>query len=335
MGKRVAINGFGRIGRLVFKRIVESFKDIEVAAINDITDIDTLIHLLKYDSVHGKFSKEIKKDGDNLIIGERKIKILTCKDPEKLPWQDMGVDIAIESTGLFRNIENAKKHLKAGANKVLITAPAKNPDATVVLGVNEDIISEDDKIISNASCTTNCLAPVAKVLNDNFKIKSGILNTVHSYTTSQNILDGPHRKDMRRARAAAMSIIPTSTGAAIATTKVLPELKGKIDGLALRVPSPDGSIIDFTAVLEKNVTKDDINEAMKKASENYLKGILEYSEEPFVSVDIIDNPHSTVFDAQSTMVVEKNTVKILSWYDNEWGYSSRVVDLVKYLDKKF
>jgi len=331
MKTNIAINGFGRIGRLVFKKAFLEFDNIEIKAINDIGDVETLVHLLRYDSVHENFPKEIKIKDDSIVIGDKIIKVLKERNPENLPWGKMNIDVVVESTGLFRDREGASKHLKAGAKKVVISAPAKNPDKTVVMGVNHKELTDNDKIISNASCTTNCLAPIAKVLHESFGIKSGILNTIHSYTTTQNILDGPH-KDLRRARAAAMSIIPTTTGAAIATTKVLPELKGKMDGLALRVPTPDGSIVDFTAVLEKDVTVDDVNKAMKNASKKELEGILEYSEEPLVSVDIVDNPHSSIFDAQSTMVIEKNTVKVLSWYDNEWGYSSRIVDLINYIE---
>ena len=331
MKTNIAINGFGRIGRLVFKKAFLEFDNIEIKAINDIGDVETLVHLLRYDSVHENFPKEIKIKDDSIVIGDKIIKVLKERNPENLPWEKMDIDVVVESTGLFRDREGASKHLKAGAKKIVISAPARNPDKTVVMGVNHKELTDDDKIISNASCTTNCLAPIAKVLHESFGIKSGILNTIHSYTTTQNILDGPH-KDLRRARAAAMSIIPTTTGAAIATTKVLPELKGKMDGLALRVPTPDGSIVDFTAVLEKDVTVDDVNKAMKNASKKELEGILEYSEEPLVSVDIVDNPHSSIFDAQSTMVIDKNTVKILSWYDNEWGYSSRIVDLIDYIE---
>jgi len=331
MKTNIAINGFGRIGRLVFKKAFLEFDNIEIKAINDIGDVETLVHLLRYDSVHENFPKEIKIKDDSIVIGDKIIKVLKERNPENLPWGKMNIDVVVESTGLFRDREGASKHLKAGAKKVVISAPAKNPDKTVVMGVNHKELTDNDKIISNASCTTNCLAPIAKVLHESFGIKSGILNTIHSYTTTQNILDGPH-KDLRRARAAAMSIIPTTTGAAIATTKVLPELKGKMDGLALRVPTPDGSIVDFTAVLEKDVTIDDVNKAMQIASKKELEGILEYSEEPLVSVDIVDNPHSSIFDAQSTMVIEKNTVKVLSWYDNEWGYSSRIVDLINYIE---
>src|SRR6056297_320873 len=331
MKTNIAINGFGRIGRLVFKKAFLEFDNIEIKAINDIGDVETLVHLLRYDSVHENFPKEIKIKDDSIVIGDKIIKVLKERNPENLPWGKMNIDVVVESTGLFRDREGASKHLKAGAKKVVISAPAKNPDKTVVMGVNHKELTDNDKIISNASCTTNCLAPIAKVLHESFGIKSGILNTIHSYTTTQNILDGPH-KDLRRARAAAMSIIPTTTGAAIATTKVLPELKGKMDGLALRVPTPDGSIVDFTAVLEKDVTVDDVNKAMKNASKKELEGILEYSEEPLVSVDIVDNPHSSIFDAQSTMVIDKNTVKVLSWYDNEWGYSSRIVDLIDYIE---
>lgn len=328
MATKLAINGFGRIGRLVF-RAAHTRDDMEVVQVNDITDSKTLAHLLKYDSVQGKFPGEVKTDGDNLIVDGKVIKVSAERDPEALPWKELGVDIAIESTGVFRNREKIEKHLKAGASKVILTVPAKDEiDATIVLGVNDDVLKADDKIISNASCTTNCLAPIAKVLNDKFGIESGLMTTVHAYTNDQNSLDAPH-KDLRRARAAALSIIPTTTGAAKAVGKVIPDLNGKLDGFAMRVPTPDGSVVDLTAVLKKDVTAEDINAAMKEAAEGPMKGILEYTEDPIVSMDIVGNPHSSIFDALSTLVMggKGKHIKVVSWYDNEWGYSSRVIDL--------
>ncbi len=329
--KNVAINGFGRIGRLVFRGMIED-KDLNIVAINDITDIPTLVHLLKYDSVHRKFKYPVEIVEGGIKVNGNVIKILAERDPSKLPWKEMDVEYVVESTGIFRSREKAGLHLQAGAKKVIISAPAKGEvDATIVMGVNEKSLKPEDAIISNASCTTNCLAPVAKVLHDNFGIKEAFMTTVHSYTNDQKVLDLPH-SDLRRARAAAANIIPTTTGAASATGKVIPALKGKIDGMAIRVPTPDGSLVDLNFITEKKATKEEINAAIKKAADNELKGILEYTEDPIVSSDIIGNPHSSIFDAGATMVVD-NMVKVLSWYDNEWGYSMRVVDLIRYMMK--
>jgi glyceraldehyde 3-phosphate dehydrogenase len=327
---KVGINGFGRIGRVVF-RIIQEREGIEVVGINDLTDAKTLAHLLKYDSVHGKFKGDVKAEGDNLVVNGRSIKINAERDPENIPWGTLGADIIVEATGVFRDREKINKHLKAGAKKVILTVPAskaEDVDATVVLGVNDHEITKDILFVSNASCTTNCLAPVAKVLNDRFGIKCGLMNTIHSYTNDQIILDAPH-KDLRRARAAAVSIIPTSTGAAKAVGLVIPELKGKLDGFAMRVPTPDGSVVDLTVQLSKNVTAEEVNAAVKEASEGSMKGILEYCEDPIVSVDIVGNPHSSIFDSGLTKVLEGNFVKVVSWYDNEFGYSNRVVDLLE------
>jgi glyceraldehyde 3-phosphate dehydrogenase len=326
---RVAINGFGRIGRLVFRAGMKK-NNIEFAAINDLTDAKTLAHLLKYDSVHGILKEDIKAEGDNIVVDGKKIKILSEKEPENLPWNDLNIDVVVESTGIFRTKEKAEKHIKAGANKVLLSAPFKGdiPVKTIVIGVNEkEYDKEKDNIISLASCTTNCLAPVVKVLNDNFGVEKGFMTTVHAYTNDQKILDLPH-KDLRRARAAAMSIIPTTTGAAKAVTLTIPELKGKLDGMAMRVPVPDGSITDFVATLKKETTSEEINKVFKSAAENELKGILEYTEEPIVSIDIVGNAHSSIFDAQSTKM-SGNLVKVISWYDNEWGYSNRMADFIE------
>ncbi|MAN24678.1 MAG: type I glyceraldehyde-3-phosphate dehydrogenase [Gemmatimonadetes bacterium] len=325
----VGINGFGRIGRLVFRAACEQ-GGIEVKAINDLTDAQTLAHLLKFDSTHGRFNGEVGVDGDDLIVNGKRIRIIAERDPAKLPWGNMGADLVLESTGLFSERAQAEAHIQAGAKKVVISQPAKGEDLTVVLGVNDQEIDSGHTILSNASCTTNCLAPMAKVLHEHFGIVKGMMNTIHSYTNDQRILDLPH-KDLRRARSAAVSMIPTTTGAAAAVGKVLPDLAGKLDGLSVRVPTPDGSLTDFTAILEKDVTVDDINMAFKESAENSLQGILEYSEDPLVLADIIGNPHSCIFDAQSTNVVEGNMVKILGWYDNEWGYSNRCVDLLKRL----
>jgi glyceraldehyde 3-phosphate dehydrogenase len=325
----VGINGFGRIGRLVFRAAMTQ-GGIDVKAINDLTDAKTLAHLLKYDSTHGRFAGEVSADGDSIVVNGKKIRIIAERDPAKLPWGEIGADIVLESTGLFAERAQAEKHITAGAKKVVISQPAKGEDLTVVLGVNDDQLKPEHTILSNASCTTNCLAPMAKVLLENFGIVKGMMNTIHSYTNDQRILDLPH-KDLRRARSAAVSMIPTTTGAAVAVGKVLPALAGKLDGLSVRVPTPDGSLTDFTAILEKDATKEEINAAFKAAADGPLKGILEYSEEPLVLADIIGNPHSCIFDALSTNVVEGNMVKILGWYDNEWGYSSRCVDLIKRL----
>lgn len=328
MAIKVGINGFGRIGRLVF-RIMQNDPDIEVVAINDLTDAKTLSHLLKYDSVHGKFQGEVGAGEDYIVVNGKQIKIYAIKDPAELPWKELGVEYVIESTGVFRKRDQVAKHLEAGAKKVVLTVPAKDEiDATIVLGVNDDTLKPEHKIVSNASCTTNCLAPMVKVLHENFGIKRGLMVTVHAYTNDQRVLDLPHA-DLRRARAAAANIIPTTTGAAKAVGKVIPELNGKLDGYALRVPVPDGSITDLTAELEKEATAEEINAAMKKAAENELKGILQYCEDPVVSSDIIGNSHSSIFDSLSTKVLDGNLVKVVSWYDNEFGYSNRVVDLLK------
>jgi len=328
MSIKVAINGFGRIGRLVFK-VAQYDKDIEFVAINDLTDTHTLAHLLKYDSVHGRYPETVKYEGDYLFAGDRKVKVIAERDPAKLPWGDLGVDVVVESTGIFRKREQLENHLNQGAKKVVLTVPAKDEiDNTIVFGVNEGDLKDTDKIVSNASCTTNCLGPVAKVLHDNFGIVRGLMTTVHGYTNDQRLLDLPH-SDLRRARAAAANIIPTTTGAARAVGKVIPELMGKLDGMAMRVPVADGSIVDLVAELTKNTTADEINAEMKKAAEGPMKGVLEFCEDPIVSSDVVDNPHSSVFDSLATTVMDGNFVKVLSWYDNEWGYSSRTIDLVK------
>ncbi|MDK2896333.1 MAG: hypothetical protein PWP04_453 [Candidatus Atribacteria bacterium] len=326
---KVAINGFGRIGRLVFRRILE-VGGVDVVAVNDLTDANTLAHLLKYDSVHGTLPNEVKAEGDDLTVDGKKIKVLAQKDPAQLPWKDLGVDLVIESTGRFRDKKGASLHLQAGAKKVIITAPAKQPDITIVMGVNHTAYRKDEHhIISNASCTTNCLAPVAKVLHDNFTIQQGFMTTIHSYTNDQVILDFPH-KDLRRARAAAMSMIPTTTGAAAAIGEVIPELKGKLDGMAIRVPTPDVSVVDLVVTVEKETTTEEVNQVLQKAAEGELKGILAYCDLPLVSADFLHDQNSSVLDALSTKVIGK-LVKIISWYDNEWGYSCRVVDLAKYV----
>ena len=326
---KVAINGFGRIGRLTLRASLDR-SDMEIVAVNDLTDSKTLAHLLKYDSVHGKFPGTVEVDGDDLVVNGKKIKVFAERDPGNLPWKDHGIDVVVESTGVFRTPDKISLHLQAGAKKVVLCVPSKKADdvdATVVLGVNDNDIKPEHKIYSNASCTTNCLAPFAKVLHDKFGIKRGLMNTIHSYTNDQIILDAPH-SDLRRARAAAMSIIPTTTGAAKAVGLVIPDLKGKLDGFAMRVPTPDGSVVDLTAELEKEVTKEDINAAIKEAAEGDMKGILEFCTDPVVSTDIIGNTHSSVFDSLMTQVIDGKFVKVLSWYDNEYGYSNRVVDLV-------
>jgi glyceraldehyde 3-phosphate dehydrogenase len=326
--KKIAINGFGRIGRLCLRSLIQR-EDIEVVAINDLTDVKTLAHLLKYDSVHGKLAVKVEAGADSLVVNGREVKVFAMKDPAQLPWKSLGVDIVIESTGIFTDKEGAEKHITAGARKVVISAPATGGVKTVVLGVNEDVITESDTILSNASCTTNCLAPMAKVLHEKFGLEKGYITTVHAYTADQRLQDAPH-KDLRRARAAALSMVPTSTGAAKAVGEVLPALKGKLDGVAVRVPTPDGSLTDLVAVLSRDVTKEEVNAAMKEASEGALKGILEYCTDPIVSVDVIGNRHSCVFDAALTSV-NGNLVKVMGWYDNEAGYSKRVVDLVSQL----
>jgi len=327
--KKVAINGFGRIGRLTFKALLKN-KDIEVVAINDLTDNRTLAHLLKYDSVHGKFDGTIDSDDEFLIINGVKIKAFAERDPAKLPWKELGVDVVAECTGVFRKREQLNKHLEAGAGKVVLSVPSAKPDdvdVTIVLGVNDDKLKAEHKLISNASCTTNCLAPISKVLNDNFGIEHGLMNTIHSYTNDQIILDAPH-KDLRRARAAAVSIIPTSTGAAKAIGLVIPELDGKLHGLAMRVPTPDGSAVDLTVKLKKKTTVDEINAAMKAAAEGPMKGILKYETDPIVSCDIIGSTYSSIYDTGFTMVKGGDLVKVVSWYDNEFGYSNRLADLI-------
>ncbi len=330
MGVKVGINGFGRIGRNVFRDVFDD-EDIEIVAVNDLADTKTLAHLLTYDSVFGIFDAEIEAKDGSMIVEGKEIKVLSVKDPAALPWKDLGVEIVIESTGIFRARDDAAKHLSAGAKKVIISAPAKDPDITIVLGVNEDKYDPDNHhIISNASCTTNCLGPVVKVLLDNFGIVKGFMTTIHAYTSDQKILDLPH-KDLRRARAAALSMIPTSTGAAKAIGEVIPELKGRLDGMAIRVPVPDGSLVDLVAELEKEVTAKEVNEALKNAADTgRFEGILDYTEDPIVSVDVVGNPYSSIVDGLSTMANGK-MVKVLSWYDNEMGYSCRLVDLVKYI----
>lgn len=323
---KVAINGFGRIGRITYRFLAQK-ENVEVVAINDLTDTHTLAHLFKYDSVHGKFNGTVGYDAENIIVNGKKMRVYAEKDPKALPWGNLGIDVVLESTGRFVDTEGAGQHLTAGAKKVMISAPAKGTDIpTVVIGVNDKSLKGDEKIISNASCTTNCLAPMAKVLDDAFGIEKGYITTIHAYTQDQNLQDGPH-KDLRRARAAALSIVPTSTGAAKAVGLVLPHLKGKLDGVAMRVPTPDGSLTDLCAILKKEVSAAEINAVMKKAAEAELKGILEYSEEELVSADIIGNPHSCIFDSQLT-AVNGTLVKVVGWYDNEAGYSARMADLL-------
>lgn len=332
MSVKVGINGFGRIGRNFF-RASKGVTDFEIVAINDLTDAPTLAHLLKYDSVHGTFDAAVSAKENNLVVDGREIRVTSERSPENLPWKSLGVDVVIESTGLFTDREKAAKHLDAGAQRVIISAPAKEPDITVCLGVNEEMLDPArHKIISNASCTTNCLAPVAKVLHKEFGIIRGLMTTIHSYTNDQRILDLPH-KDLRRARAAAISMIPSTTGAAKAIGLVLPELKGKLDGFSMRVTTPNVSVVDLTAELQKDVTADDINAAMKKWADGPMKGILQYVDVPLVSVDFNGNGHSSIFDATLTKVMEKRMVKVIAWYDNEWGYSSRIRDLILYLIK--
>lgn len=328
MSIKVGINGFGRIGRLVYRAMFNNPK-FDVVAVNDLGDIKTMTHLLKYDSVHGIFFDDVKTTDDGFVVDGKSCKVLSERDPKNLPWGELGVDVVIESTGIFKTGELAQAHIDAGAKKVIITCPGKDIDGTFVMGVNDkEYDKERHNIISNASCTTNCLAPVAKVLLDNFGIKRGLMNTIHAYTNDQRILDLPH-KDLRRARSAAMSMIPTTTGAARAVALVLPDLKGKLDGFATRVPTPDGSMVDLTVELDREVTKEEINAAMKAAAEGEMKGVLEYTEDPIVSIDIVGNPASSVFDSLLTMVPgeKSNLVKVVSWYDNEWGYSNRVADL--------
>jgi len=328
----VAINGFGRIGRLVYRHAFQN-KAINIVAVNDLTDPGTLAHLLKYDSVHGRFPAAVSATKSGIKVAGKTLKVLSETDPAKLPWKKLGVDVVIESTGRFRTHELASKHLTAGAKRVMISAPSADPDIMIVMGVNSKSFKKSKhRVISTASCTTNCLAPVAKVLNDNYGIKSGLMTTIHAYTNDQSLLDFPH-KDLRRARAAAVSMIPTTTGAARAVGRVMPELAGKIDGMAVRVPTADGSLVDLTVELAKKTTVEEINAAMQKAAKTSLKGILEYTEDPIVSIDIVGNPHSSIFDARSTMAVGKNLFKVLSWYDNEYGYAGRMVDMLKLIGK--
>jgi glyceraldehyde 3-phosphate dehydrogenase len=336
MAIKVGINGFGRIGRLLYRAAIERNANIDFVAINDLADSKTNAHLLKYDSVHGRFPGTVEAQPDKLIVNGKPLKVLSQRDPAALPWKDLGVYLAVESTGLFTDRESASKHLTAGAKKVLISAPAKNPDVTIVIGVNDKIYDPvKHNILSNASCTTNCLAPVSKVLADNFGLEKAFMTTTHSYTNDQKVQDIVH-KDLRRARAAAVNIIPTSTGAAKAIGLVLPACSGKMNGIALRVPTPDVSIVDLTAILSKEVTAEDINAAMKRAAAGPLKGILEYTEDPIVSSDVLHTTVSAVFDAQSTMVMgdKSNFVKVLAWYDNEWGFSCRMVELIELVGKK-
>lgn len=332
MGIKVAINGFGRIGRNAFKIAQKNLKEgIEIVAINDLTDVNTIAHLLKYDSCFGKFDGTVEVKDGNLVVNGKTVKVLAERDPKNLPWKELGVEIVMECTGLFTKREKANLHIEAGAKKVLISAPATDEDVTVVLGVNEeDYVAEKHNIISNASCTTNCLAPFAKVIDENFGVVKGLMTTIHAYTNDQNILDLPH-KDLRRARAAAESIIPTTTGAAKAVGKVLPNLQGKLNGFALRVPTPTVSVTDIVFEVSKGTTKEEVNAKLKEASEGAMKGILGFSEEPLVSIDYRGDERSSIVDGLSTMVMEGNMVKVVSWYDNEWGYSCRIVDLVNYV----
>jgi len=333
MSLKIGINGFGRIGRNLLRAFFKD-PDLDFVAVNDITDSKTLAHLLKYDSVLGILEADIKSSEEAIIVNDKKIKVLSEKDPSNLPWKDLGISIVVESTGLFRKRQDAIKHIEhGGAEKVIISAPATEPDVTLVLGVNEDIYDpEKHNIISNASCTTNCLAPVTKILHQEFGIEKAFMTTIHSYTSDQRILDQPH-KDLRRARAAALAQIPTTTGAAKAVGIVIPELKGKIDGIAIRIPTPNVSLVDLVALLKKNVSAEEVNESFRNASQGKLKGILQYTEEPLVSVDFMANPHSAIVDGQFTRITDDNLVKVLAWYDNEWGYSCRLGDLIKYISR--
>ena len=332
MTTRVGINGFGRIGRNFFRAALKQGADLEVVAVNDLTDTKTLAHLLKYDSILGRFDGEVSFTEDSLVVNGKEIKVLAQRNPADLPWGELGVEVVVESTGFFTDGEKAKAHIEAGAKKVVISAPAKNVDGTFVMGVNDGDYTNDLTIVSNASCTTNCLAPLAKVLHENFGIERGIMTTIHSYTGDQRILDAPH-SDLRRARAAALNMIPTKTGAAQAVALVLPELKGRFDGLAVRVPTPTGSLTDLTFVAEKEVSVEAVKAAVKAAAEGELKGVLEYTEDPIVSSDIVGNPHTSIFDATETKVIG-NLVKVLSWYDNEWGYSNALVRLTALVGSK-
>jgi glyceraldehyde 3-phosphate dehydrogenase len=330
---RVAINGFGRIGRLVF-RAAEKDSKVEIVAVNDVTDAATLAHLLKYDSVHGVFKTPVSAENGTLVVGDRRVRSLAEKDPKNLPWREMNVDVVVESTGLFTNRDKAALHLDAGAKRVIISAPSKDADVTIALGVNQTAYDpERHRVISNASCTTNCLAPVVKVVHDRWRVKRGWMTTIHAYTNDQRILDLPH-KDLRRARAAAINQIPTTTGAARAIGLVIPELKGKLDGISMRVPVPNGSIVDLVAEIEQNATKDELNAAFREAAQGPLRGILEYSEEDLVSSDVIGNPHSSIVDGKLTAVMDGNLIKVLAWYDNEWGFSNRVIELLHLLGSR-
>lgn len=328
---KVAINGFGRIGRMVYRAMCND-SDIEVVAVNDLTDTKTLAHLLKYDSVHGKFEGSVEFDDSSLIVNGKQIKVFAERDPASLPWGELGIDVVVESTGFFRTREGAAKHLTAGAKKVIISAPSKDADIVIVKGVNEhDYDASKHDVISNASCTTNCLAPIVKVLHDNFVVKKGFMTTIHSYTGDQRLVDAPH-KDLRRARSAAVNMVPTSTGAAIAVAQVIPDLAGKLDGISVRVPTPDGSVTDFVVEVEKDVTVEKVNWLFAETAKHHLKDVIEYTEDPIVSSDIVGNPHSSIFDSGLTMVNEK-MIKVVAWYDNEWGYSNRMVDLIKIVAK--
>lgn len=336
MSIKIAINGFGRIGRPTFRRILEKHPDLEIKAINDLTDNKTLAHLLKYDSVYGHYDKSIGHKQEAIVVDNKEYKVLAEKDPAKLPWKDLGIDVVLECTGLFTDLEGAKKHLQAGAKKVIISAPCKSEGvAHFVLGVNQEKYQpKKDDVVSMGSCTTNCLAPVAKILHDNFEIESGLMTTIHSYTNDQRLLDSPH-KDLRRARSAALSMIPTSTGAAIAVIKTIPELEGKIHGIAVRVPTPVVSLVDFVAKVKKETIAEEVNQVFKKASsDEKLKGILDIEETPLVSIDFKSNPFSAIIDAASTMVQQKNLVKVLAWYDNEWGYACRLAEFAEFIGKK-
>jgi len=334
MAVKIGINGFGRIGRCALRAGIDN-PELDFVAINDLTDAKTLAHLLKYDSIHGNLNKDVQATEDAITVDGKEVKVLSVRDPDQLPWKDLGVEIVMESTGLFRDRDSAAKHLHAGAKKVIISAPAKKPDITIVLGVNDEKYDPGNHhILSNASCTTNCLAPVAKVLMESFGIEKGLMTTIHSYTNDQRILDLPH-KDLRRARAAALSMIPTTTGAAAAVSLVLPALEGRLDGISIRVPTPNVSVVDLVVTLEKDVTKEEVNKALKTAAETTLQGILLYSEEELVSCDFNGNCHSSIVDAPNTSVIGGNMVKVLSWYDNETGYATRMVDLALYIAKSF
>ena len=330
MAIKIGINGFGRIGRLVYKAAMAD-GNFEVVGVNDITDAKTLAHLLKYDSTHGRYPGEVAHEENAIVVNGVRVPVMSERDPENLPWDKLGADLVVESTGIFATAELLNKHVKAGASKVLLTVPPKDKTGEIkliVLGVNDSDLNSSDTLISNASCTTNCLAPMTKVLHDNFGVEHGLMTTIHAYTNDQRTLDMPH-KDLRRSRSAAVSMIPTTTGAARAIGKVIPALNGKLDGLAVRVPTPDGSLTDLTALLGKSASAGEINALMKKAAEGELKGIMEYTEDPIVSIDIVGNPHSCIFDALSTTTIGDNLVKVLGWYDNEWGYSCRCIDLLK------